>query len=122
MSARVFVIDDDTAVRDGLTMLLEVAGYDVVAFSNARSFLEVCPANCEGCIILDVNMPDMDGPALQQELLQHGIQLPIIFLSGYGSTSTVTRTLEAGAMAFLTKPVKGQVLLEKVQEALRRNA
>ena len=78
------------------------------------------PTNlCSGCIIIDVNMPGMDGPALQHELHRRGTQLPMIFLSGYGTIPTTVSTIKAGAMDFLTKPVKGSVLLERVAEAIQ---
>lgn len=120
--ARVFIVDDDDAVRDSLTMLLEAAGHTVAAFPGAMDFLETCTPDSKGCLILDVSMPDMDGPTLQQELLQRGIQLPILFLSGHGSIPTTVRTIKAGAMDFLTKPVDGALLLSRVQEALQRSA
>lgn len=116
----VFIVDDDAAVRDSISMLLDAAGYDVATFARADEFLKVCNAATEGCIILDVNMPDMDGPALQDELLHRGLHLPIIFLSGQGTIPLTVRTLKAGAMDFLTKPVRGEVLLARVQEALQQ--
>jgi FixJ family two-component response regulator len=117
---KVFIVDDDASVRDSISMLLEAAGYAVASFSRAEEFLDVCTPDTQGCVILDVNMPDMDGPTLQQELAHRGLQLPIIFLSGQGTIPLTVRTLKAGAMDFLTKPVKGAVLLESVQGALEQ--
>jgi FixJ family two-component response regulator len=119
-TSKVFIVDDDASVRDSISMLLEAAGYPVATFSHAEDFLDVCTPDTQGCIILDVNMPDMDGPTLQQELVHRGLQLPIIFLSGQGTIPLTVRTLKAGAMDFLTKPVKGAVLLECVQAALEQ--
>ena len=116
----VFVVDDDAVVLDSLRMLLEAAGYAVATFHGAEDFLEICTPETHGCIILDVSMPDMDGPALQEELTRRGLQLPIIFLSGHGTIPLTVRTLKAGAMDFLTKPVKGAVLLARVQEAMEQ--
>jgi FixJ family two-component response regulator len=118
----VFVIDDDEAVRDALTMQLEAAGYAVAAFGTAPEFLDVCTPDTWGCIILDVDMPVMDGPALQEELLRRNVQLPVIFLSGKGTIPVTVRTMKAGAMDFLTKPVDGSVLLARVQAALERSS
>jgi FixJ family two-component response regulator len=117
-------VDDDKAVRESLTMLLEAAGHTVKTFSGARDFLDTCVegSDLDGCIILDVNMPGMDGPALQEELLRRGIQMPMLFLSGHGTIQTTVRTMKAGAMDFLTKPVEGEILLERVQEALERSS
>lgn len=120
--AKVFVVDDDAAVRDSLTMLLEVAGYAVTTFSAAKYFLDVCTPDHEGCIILDLNMPGMNGTELQQELLRRGIQLPIIFLSGHGTIPATVRAIKAGAMDFLTKPVQGSELLESVKDGMQRGA
>jgi len=116
----VFVIDDDEAVRDALTMQLEAAGHAVAAFGTASQFLDVCTHGTRGCIILDVDMPVMDGPALQEELLRRNVQLPVIFLSGKGTIPITVRTIKAGAMDFLTKPVDGSVLLARVQKALEQ--
>ena len=141
MSTWVFIVDDDAAVRDSLTMLLEAAGHSVAAFPSARDFLAVCSADCAvcrfrdastpaisgaknqcaGCLILDVSMPGMDGPALQLELLQRGILMPILFLSAHGSIPTTVRTIKSGAMDFLTKPVDMTILLARVQDALQRS-
>jgi len=116
--SNVYVVDDDAAVRDALAMLLEVSGYAVASFGTAPEFLDVCTPDTMGCIILDVDMPGMDGPALQQELIRRGVQLPVIFLSGKGTIPVTVRTIKAGAMDFLTKPVDGYVLLARVQKAL----
>ena len=116
----VFIVDDDAAVRDSLAMLLDAAGYDVTTFPGADHFLDICTLDTQGCIILDVNMPNMDGPTLQEELTRRGMRLPIIFLSGQGTIPISVRTIKAGAVDFLTKPVDGSVLLTRVQEALEQ--
>jgi FixJ family two-component response regulator len=117
---RIFVVDDDAAVRDSLAMLLETAGHAVATFSGGRDFLDACTPGVTGCIILDVSMPDMDGPTLQEELARRGIRLPVIFLSGHGTIPTTVRTIKAGALDFLVKPVDGSVLLARVRDALAR--
>jgi len=118
----VYIVDDDAAVLDSIRMLLEAAGYAVAVFHGAEDFLEICTPDTQGCIILDVNMPDMDGPALQEELVRRGLHLPIIFLTGHGTIPLTVRTIKAGAVDFLTKPVAGTVLLERVQEAMNKCA
>lgn len=119
---KVFVVDDDPSVRDSISTLLDVAGHEVVTFSQAADFLAVCTPDTCGCIILDVNMPDMDGPMMQQELKRRGMRLPIIFLSGKGTIPLTVHAIKSGAMDFLTKPVKGSILLERVNEALEQCA
>jgi FixJ family two-component response regulator len=120
--AKVFVVDDDAAVRDSLTMLLETADYAVTTFPSADDFLDSCTSSTQGCIILDVNMPDMDGPTLQEELIRRDLRLTVIFLSGQGTIPVTVRTIKAGAMDFLTKPVDGLLLLAHVQKALEQSA
>jgi RNA polymerase sigma factor (sigma-70 family) len=118
----VYVVDDDEAVRDALAMLLEAAGHVVETFPGASEFLEICTPDIGGCLILDMSMPGMNGIEMQQELLRRGIQLPILFLSGHGSIPATVRVIKAGAMDFMTKPVDGEVLLARVQEALQRSS
>lgn len=116
----VFIVDDDAAVLDSMRMLLEAAGFAVAIFHGAEDFLEICTPDTQGCIILDVDMPDMDGPTLQDELNRRGLHLPIIILSGHGTIPLTVRTLKAGAIDFLTKPVLGSVLIERVQEGMNK--
>ncbi len=120
--AKVFVVDDDAAVRDALTMLLEAAGHNVEAFQSAGDFLDFCNPGTRGCIILDVDMPNMDGPTLQEILIQRGLSLPVIFLTGQASIPVTVRTIKAGAMDFLTKPVDGLVLLAQIHKALAQDS
>jgi FixJ family two-component response regulator len=118
----IYVVDDDAAIRDALSMMLEAAGHTVAAFGSASEFLDFSTPDTLGCIILDVDMPGMDGPALQQELIRRGVRLPVIFLSGKGTIPVTVRTIKAGAMDFLTKPMDGSVLLVRVQEALEQSS
>jgi FixJ family two-component response regulator len=120
-NATVFIVDDDTAVRAGLSMQLEAAGFPVKAFASAEDFLvAICPII--GCLLLDVRMPGMTGPDLQSELARRNINLPIIFLSGHGDIPLAVKSIQAGAMDFLTKPVSGSVLIERIQMALQLSA
>jgi FixJ family two-component response regulator len=118
----VFIVDDDAAVRDGLSMQLEAAGFPVKAFASAEDFLGVISPAVIGCLVLDVRMPGMTGPDLQAELARRNINLPIIFLSGHGNISLAVKSIQAGAVDFLTKPVTGTVLIERIQIALRLSA
>ncbi|MBU0622741.1 MAG: response regulator [Gammaproteobacteria bacterium] len=121
--ANVFVVDDDADVREAITVMLQSAGYIVDAYSGAGDFLAHCTPDTSGCLILDVSMPDMDGPMLQAEMQnRHLKNIQIIFLSGQGTIALTAHTMRAGAMDFLTKPVDGALLLARVKEALERCA
>lgn len=117
-SATVFVVDDDPAVRDSLTLLLEVEDIVVESFASAEAFLAVCRPAPRCCAIVDIRMPGMDGLQLQDELTRRKLLLPIIFLTGHGDIPLSVRAIKAGAVDFLTKPVTGAALLESVQAAL----
>ena len=121
-NASVFIVDDDAAVRDGLSMQLEAAGFPVKAFASAEDFLDVISPTVIGCLVLDVRMPGMTGPDLQSELARRKINLPIIFLSGHGDIPLAVKSIQAGAVDFLTKPVSGTLLIERIQIALRLGA
>lgn len=117
-NSTVFVVDDDPAVRDSLTLLLEQEGLAVASFDSAESFLSACRVESRGCAIVDIRMTGMDGMHLQTELAQRGIPLPIIFLTGHGDIPLSVRAIKAGAVDFLTKPVTGGALLDSVRVAL----
>jgi RNA polymerase sigma factor (sigma-70 family) len=118
----VFVVDDDAAVRDGLALLLDTAGLKVRTYDGASAFLAACAPDHAGCLILDVRMPEMTGPELQAELTRRGIDLPIIFLTAHGDIPTTVQAIKGGAIDFLTKPVVGAELLERVRAALEKSA
>jgi RNA polymerase sigma factor (sigma-70 family) len=118
----VFVVDDDAAVRDGLALLLDTAGLKVRTYDGASAFLAACAPDHAGCLILDVRMPEMTGPELQAELMRRGIDLPIIFLTAHGDIPTTVQAIKGGAIDFLTKPVVGAELLERVRAALEKSA
>ena len=114
----VFIVDDDFAVRDSLELVIETAGLACQTFENAEHFLQAyCPGR-PGCLLLDVNMPGMNGDELQAELIRRNIHLPIIFLTAYGDIPMTVRTIKAGAVDFLTKPVPSKLLLERIQAVL----
>jgi FixJ family two-component response regulator len=115
----VFVVDDDDAVRDSLGLVFETAELEYQTFASAECFLEnYCPGQ-PGCLVLDVNMPGLDGHELQAELIRRHIHLPIIFLTAYGDIPMTVRAMKAGAVDFLTKPVSTELLLDRVLAALQ---
>ncbi len=117
---RVHIVDDDPSFATAIARRLKQAGYDVATYTSARQLLDRLPTGNEpSCIILDVRMPGLDGPALQKRLGELGATLPVIFLTGHADTPTIVRTLKAGAHDFLSKPVVSGDLLAAVAKALR---
>lgn len=117
-SETIFLIDDDLSVREGLTALIESINLPVRSFGSAADFLTTQPVEAEGCIVLDVNMPGMNGLDLQREMNTAGVPLPVIFLTGHGDIPMTVRALKAGAVHFLTKPVREDDLLAAIRQAL----
>ena len=117
----VFVVDDDAAVRKGLTFLLHAAGYTVKAFPSALSFLEDYDPRRGGCLLLDVQMPRMTGVELQQQLNVRGWRVPVIFITGQGTVSLAIAAIKAGAFDFVEKPLREEALLECIERSLNWN-
>lgn len=113
----VFLVDDDARVLKALSRLLRAKGYDTLPFTSPQEFLAQHDAAVPGCAILDVAMPGLDGLALQQVLAAGGEQRPIIFLTGKGDIPTSVRAIKAGAIDFLTKPIKEKDLLQAIARA-----
>lgn len=118
----IFVVDDDAAVRRSLLRLMRAAGWNAEGFGSAAEFLNRPPWPGTGCVVLDVNMPGMNGPELHQRMTELGLTLPIIFLTGNGDVPTGVRAMKNGAVDFLLKPVDDEVLLQAIDAALRRHA
>ena len=117
-----FVVDDDEAVRDSLTLLLEAEGLVTEGFDNAQSFLEAYRPERRGCLILDVRMPGMNGLELQRRLNQSGASLPVIFITGHGDVPMSVKALKGGALDFLEKPFHGGELLALIHKAFLQDA
>ena len=117
----VFVVDDDASLRHALTNLLRSVGLRVETFGSAREFLAGPRPDAPGCLVLDVRLPGVSGLDLQRELAAAQIDLPIIFITGYGDIPMTVRAMKAGAVEFLTKPFRDQDLLDAMQQALERD-
>jgi RNA polymerase sigma factor (sigma-70 family) len=117
----IFIIDDDPSARRGLTRLVRAAGLNAESFGSAGDFLASGRREGPGCIVLDVSMPEMSGPELQEELCRDDYCMPIIFLSAYGDVPTAAQTLKNGAVDFLTKPVDRDDLLLAIRMSLARD-
>jgi FixJ family two-component response regulator len=114
----VFVVDDDPAMRESLSFLMGSVGIRVETFENAQAFLDQHDTGDRGCLVLDVRMPGMSGLELQEHLVQRGISLPVVMITGYGDVPMAVRALKSGALDFIEKPFTEQELLDRVNEAL----
>ena len=116
--ATVFVVDDDPSVLRSLQRLLRSAGWATETYASAEEFLRLRDPAAAGCVILDLAMPGLDGLEVQRRLIEEGLPLPIIFLTGRSDAPTIVRAMRAGATNYLTKPVDGDRLLASVAEAV----
>ena len=114
----VYVVDDDEAVRDSLSLLLKAVGLTGQTFSSAAEFLNDYDPEQHGCLVADIRMPGMSGLDLQDELNRRGAQLPLIFITGHGDVPMAVDAMKSGALDFIEKPFRDQDLLDRVQQAL----
>ena len=117
----VFVIDADAATRESVKRLAESVGLRAETYASAQEFLEAYDPQRPGCVVLDVHMPGMSGLELQEKLPREGIEIPVIFVTGYGDIPMVVRAMKAGALDFIEKPFRSQVLLDRIHEALAQD-
>ena len=119
---QVFVIDDDADIRSSLSSLLRSVGLQATTFSSAAEFLSSHKPDVPSCLVLDVRLPGVSGIEFQAELAKANIGLPIIFITGHGDIPMTVRAMKAGAIEFLTKPVREQELLDAVRVGLDRDS
>jgi FixJ family two-component response regulator len=113
----VYVVDDDHSVRKGLDRLLSLRGYYVESFASAEEFLREEITVQVGCLVLDINLPGLNGLEVQNLLLQKGVLLPIVFITGHGDIPTAVRAVKSGAISFLTKPFAEKELVAEIENA-----
>jgi FixJ family two-component response regulator len=118
----VYVVDDDSAIRETLSSLLRSVGLGVRGFASAGEFLAHERPDAPSCIVLDVRLPGQGGLEFQRQLSVNGDPIPIIFISGHGDIPMSVRAIKAGALEFLTKPFRDQDLLDAIQTAINRDA
>ena len=119
MLGRVHIVDDDESFRKAIERHLRYAGYEVETYASAQHLLDRLPSESEpGCILLDVRLPGLTGPELQERLRELGSTMPIIFMTGYPDIRTTVKTVKAGAEDFLTKPIPSDQLLQAVGRAV----
>lgn len=117
----VFVVDDDPGIRMSTERLLHSAEIPVQTFASARAFLEAYAPGTPGCVVSDIRMPEMSGIELQEELLRRGCHIPVIVITGYADVPVAVRSLKAGAVEFIEKPVQPQLLLRHIEDALQQD-
>ena len=115
---RVYVVDDDEAVRNSLSVLLESKAFAVRSFASALEFLEAAPSLLTGCLIVDIRMPEMDGLELQQRLIDGSLDFPLIVITGHGDVPLAVRAMKAGAVDFIEKPFASEAILDSLEAAL----
>jgi FixJ family two-component response regulator len=117
----VFIIDDDPLYRRSSERLVRSVGFTVQSFESAHDFLSSRRPNVPSCLILDVRLPGLSGLDLQRELAEAGVHIPIIFVTGHGDIPMSVQAMKAGAVEFLTKPFRDQVLLDAIRQAIGRD-
>jgi len=118
----VFVVDDDPEIRRSLTRLLEEVDLPIETYDNAQEFLEAYDPSRQGCLVLDVRMPGMDGITLHKTLQEKGITIPVIIITGHGDIPMGVEAVQRGALDFVEKPFRAQPLLERINQALAQDA
>lgn len=117
----VFVVDDDVSVRESLELLIENEGWQPKTFASAQAFLDCPRAVVPSCLVLDLSLPGLDGLELQKRVAVERVDMPIIFITGYGDVPKSVQAMKRGAVEFLTKPFNDEVLLTAVRQALDRS-
>jgi FixJ family two-component response regulator len=118
----VYVIDDDESMRFSLNTLLRSIGLRVETFASPQAFLEFKKSNTPSCLILDVRLRGENGLSFQQEMISHGLRMPILFMTGYGDMAMCVKAMKAGALDFFPKPFRDQDMLDAVTRALARDS
>ena len=120
MNSTVYIVDDDAAIRRAMGMLLKSIGLQYKVYESALQFLDGYQGRSDdnGCLVLDIRMPEMDGLELQRRLAQQGSTLPIIFITGHGDIPMAVEAMQNGAVDFIQKPVRDQDLLDRIKDAL----
>jgi|SRR5215831_20264951 len=115
----VAIVDDDAALRKALASLLRAHGVDSRTYASGPDFLKALPVGAPGCLITDVNMPEMTGPELQGELARRGLRIPTVVITGHDDMSMCLKCLGLGAVAYLWKPVNSDTLIASINSSLR---
>jgi two-component system, LuxR family, response regulator FixJ len=118
----VYIVDDDSGVRSSIRVLMKSVGLPATPFPSAREFLAAYHPNHPGCLVLDIRMPGMSGLELQEALNERGAVIPVIFITGHGDIPMAVEAMRHGAFDFLQKPFRDQDLIDRIQQAMARDA
>jgi len=118
----VFVIDDDDALRDSVSLLVQLHGFQVQAFASGGAFLDRAPELSRGCILLDVRLPDLSGLEVMREMKRFGVNFPTIIMTAFADVALAVKAMKAGAADFIEKPFREETLLESIYTALDHDA
>ncbi len=116
-----FIVDDDASVRKGVGRFLQSAGFSTKLFASSQEFLEYERSDGPSCLVLDVQMPGLNGLELQEEMAARGISIPIIFITGHGDIPMTVKAMKSGAIDFLPKPFEDEMLLSSIDKALEKD-
>ena len=116
---RIAVVDDDASVLKAMVRLLRASGFEVMSFASGREFLKACEQTMPDCVVMDVHMPGMTGLDVHAAMLDQHLQLPVIFITAYNDAGLRQRAKEQGAVAFLSKPLIAQTLLDAIQQSVK---
>lgn len=119
--ATVFVVDDDQAVLTSLQMLMETVEMKIRTYSRCEDFLNSYDPSQTGCLVLDIRMPDMSGLELQQKLIEMKYEIPVVIITGHGDVPMAVEAMKAGAMEFIEKPFRDQILLDAINRAIKKD-
>jgi len=119
--SKVYIVDDDTAVRESLVLLVRSVGLQAESFESGTAFLAAYTPDFSGCLITDIRMPGLSGLELQQALKARDCELPIVFITGHADVTMAVRAMRAGALDFIEKPFRDQDLLDRIHQAMALN-
>ncbi len=118
---KVYVVDDDPAIRDAISLLLKAEGMDVETHSSASAFLGAAQKSCKGCVVADVSLPGISGIELVSAMKERGLSIPVIMITGHGDVQLAVKAMKLGACDFIQKPFQHEALVEAVKAAVKRS-
>ena len=122
MKPTVFVVDDDEEVRNALKLLFESVGLPVICYASAIEYLDQFDGSLPGCLVVDIRMPGMSGLDMQEKLIDYPVHPPVIIITGHGDVPMAVRAVQSGAIDFIEKPFRDQILLDSVHRAIKMDA